>query len=129
MDCKGTGKENNSCPYLKECQIFATYSGSSDKNCIKILNTYCYSDYDKCARYKLKANKKKVPINLLPDGSYIKTSSLRKNLFMAILFVFLLIFIANLGIFYFQINKLTKNLENAINQYVINVKKSALKKE
>ncbi|HIP93361.1 MAG TPA: hypothetical protein EYH39_03000, partial [Desulfurobacteriaceae bacterium] len=129
MDCKDITKNDKSCPYLKECPIFATYIDPNDKKCMKILKTYCYSEYDRCARYKLKLDNKKVPINLLPDGSYIKTTSLRKNLFVAISAILFFVSAINFGIFYYQLNNFSKELQNSIFQYAIKVKKEELKKK
>ena len=126
MNCEELKKGNDVCPYLKECHIFATYVDSDDKNYMKILNTYCYSDYSKCVRYKLKSNKKKFPVNLvplLPNGSYIKTTSLRKNLLIGILSILFFVSVVNLGIFHFQLEKFSKEFQNSILQYAMMIKK------
>ena len=120
-------KETKDCPYIKECSIFATYMDPNDKKYMKILNTYCYGDYKKCARYKLKSNNKNVPVYLLPDGSSIECSSLKKNLFIGILFTLLFISIVNFGIFHFQLDDFYREFQNSLLQYAITIKKDELK--
>ena len=63
MSCKELIEGTKTCPYLKECPIYATYFDPNDKNYMKILNTYCYGNYKNCAIYKLKSKNKQVPIN------------------------------------------------------------------
>ena len=121
-------KKSSKCPYLGECPIFSTYIDSQEKIFTKILDTYCCNNYKKCARYKLKSKNKKVPITLLPDGSYIKTSSLKKNLFFGTLFTLFLVSIVNFGIFLFKTNKLTQKFQTLINQFSTEITKEELKK-
>lgn len=35
---------------------------------------YCRADYSQCARHKLSSEGKPVPINLMPNGAFLKTA-------------------------------------------------------
>ena len=36
---------------------------------------YCKADYEQCARFKLSQEGKPVPINLMPNGAYLRTAT------------------------------------------------------
>ncbi len=35
---------------------------------------YCCADYKECARFKLSADNRRVPINLMPNGAYLRSN-------------------------------------------------------
>jgi hypothetical protein len=38
-------------------------------------NRYCCADYKQCARYQMSAEGRRVPVNLMPNGAYLRTNS------------------------------------------------------
>jgi methyl-accepting chemotaxis protein len=78
-NCENRETTGNYCPFYKGCPIFATFAIGEKAE--EIAERYCKSDYEACARYKLRTQGKKVPIILMPDGTKIKSFSLRKYLY------------------------------------------------
>ena len=109
-----------SCPYYKECPIFATFYNSKNEKIRKFIEKYCEGDYKACLRYKLKVSGKSVPLHLLPDGSYIKAFSLKKLLILLTSGLLLLFSFINFAAFYLEINdfayKSEKNLESELSR-------------
>lgn len=59
--------EQTECPYVSEC-CFCNRQKIADKEKEEIRNKFCFGNFTKCARYKLKQSGKEVPENLSPYG-------------------------------------------------------------
>jgi hypothetical protein len=55
-----------SCSHLFSCPLFAVFTMNSALTVWK--SNYCSADFARCARYRLSAEGKPVPQNLLPNG-------------------------------------------------------------
>jgi hypothetical protein len=54
------------CPNLSACLFFNQLHLPATAEILK--SSYCYCDYERCARFKMKAKGEKVPDSLWPDG-------------------------------------------------------------
>jgi hypothetical protein len=61
------------CPHAARCEMYDLLQLSGTLATWKI--NYCSADFTRCARYKLAAENKPVPINLMPNGVRLRTSS------------------------------------------------------
>lgn len=58
---------------MPTCEMYALLKLSGT---LKTWQTrYCCADYTSCARYKLSLQGRKVPVNLMPSGSLLRTSN------------------------------------------------------
>lgn len=63
-----------SCPHVSDCPLFAVFTMNAALAIWKI--NYCGGDHLRCVRYKLTAEGKDVPQNLLPNGKVLNVAPL-----------------------------------------------------
>jgi len=59
-----------SCPNLEECPMHKWFNLQTTSDFF--IQQYCKGNYEKCARKKLKDNRKDVPEKLLPGGKSLE---------------------------------------------------------
>jgi len=65
--------EKNVCKNVKKCPAFKNFTLSNFEQFVSMANQYCVSENHKnCQRFLLKEKGEEVPINLHPDGHFVK---------------------------------------------------------
>ena len=59
------------CPHIHDCAMYSLFKLSGTLEVWQ--SRYCRADYTQCARYRLSLEGRKVPINLMPNGGYLRT--------------------------------------------------------
>jgi hypothetical protein len=60
------------CSHIPSCQMYALLKLAGSLETWQA--RYCRADYTQCARYKLATEGRPVPINLMPNGAFLKTT-------------------------------------------------------
>lgn len=58
------------CPHMASCEMYDLFTLAGTVDIWK--HNYCTSKYDECARYRLSSAGRAVPVNLMPNGNYLK---------------------------------------------------------
>jgi hypothetical protein len=58
------------CPHMSSCEMFGLLKLSGSLELWK--GRYCSAEYQQCARYKMSLEGRQVPINLMPNGVYLR---------------------------------------------------------
>ena len=58
------------CTHISSCQMYVLLKLAGSLETWQA--RYCRADYTQCARFKLAADGKPVPINLMPNGAFLK---------------------------------------------------------
>ena len=61
-----------SCPHSTSCPLYPQFTMESFLRYWK--TSYCDADYARCARFRLSAEGRPVPLNLLPSGNMMKVA-------------------------------------------------------
>ena len=62
--------QQRSCPHSTSCPLYPQFTMESFLRYWR--TSYCDADYARCARYRLSAEGKPVPLNMLPSGNLMK---------------------------------------------------------
>jgi hypothetical protein len=65
----GAAKESE-CPHSSSCEMYRLFKFAGTLAVWKI--NYCNADYTRCARYQASRQGQQVPINLMPNGEFLK---------------------------------------------------------
>ncbi|MDD9936405.1 MAG: hypothetical protein OXT09_22530 [Myxococcales bacterium] len=60
------------CPHIEGCEMYTLLKLSGTLKAWQ--SRYCCADYKECARFKLSADNRRVPINLMPNGAYLRSN-------------------------------------------------------
>lgn len=63
--------EEPRCPHTASCAMYELFVFESSLSLWK--KSYCFDDYERCARYKLSQEGQEVPLQLLPNGRRLET--------------------------------------------------------
>ncbi len=63
--------ERKTCPFIKGCPFFNKYA-TKYPNLVSMAKIYCENFPTYCKRYQLRNAGQKVPVNLLPNGEFLK---------------------------------------------------------
>jgi len=66
------GDEEEQCPQMDSCAMYDIFHHTGTLGAWKAL--YCMRDFPGCARYERIRNGQPVPVNLMPNGTLLKTS-------------------------------------------------------
>ena len=61
------------CPHVPTCRMYALLKLAGSLETWQA--RYCMAGYTQCARYKLALEGRSVPINLMPNGAYLRTAT------------------------------------------------------
>ena len=126
-DCREKDSFANYCPYYKGCPIFATFAmGEKAK---EIVEKYCKSTYEDCARYRLRSQGKKVPLTLMPDGTKIKSFSLRGYIYGAAIAIIVVLAGTLILSNRFTLKRVDLELKEIVGEYVEKSQEKVLEEE
>jgi len=63
---------DESCPHMTSCEMYVLLKLSGS---LKTWQTrYCRADYKDCARFRMSLEGRRVPLNLMPNGAFLKSA-------------------------------------------------------